>query len=60
MTRRGSKNYTETVHIVTTDEACIISTAQQAKPKVSGQNDPALAQAIIDTSFVEIHSSFII
>jgi hypothetical protein len=25
---------------------------------VSGQKDPALAQAIIETSFVEIHSSF--
>ena len=39
--------------------ACIISTAQHAKPKVKGQKDPALAQAIIETSFVEIHSSFI-
>jgi hypothetical protein len=25
---------------------------------VSGQKEPALAQAIIETSFVEIHSSF--
>jgi hypothetical protein len=38
--------------------ACIISTAQQAKPKVRGQSDPALAQAIIETNFVEIHSIF--
>jgi hypothetical protein len=40
--------------------ACIISTAQQASPKVKGQRDPALAQEIIDNNFVEIHSSFII
>lgn len=32
-----SKSYLLTV-------ACIISTAQQAKPKVKGQNDPCLAQ----------------
>ena len=38
--------------------ACIISTAQQAKPKVKGQSDPALAHAIIDTNLVDIHSSF--
>jgi hypothetical protein len=38
---------------------CIISTAQQANPKVKGHKDPARAQAIIDKSFVEIHSSFI-
>jgi len=38
--------------------ACIISTAQHAKPKVNGHKDPALAQAIIDTSLEEIHSSF--
>ena len=38
--------------------ACIISTAQQAKPKVSGHKDPALAQAIIEINFVEIHSIF--
>ena len=38
--------------------ACIISTAQQAKPKVNGQSDPALAHAIIDTNLVDIHSSF--
>lgn len=41
-------------------EACIISTAQQAKPKVNGQKEPDLAHAIIETSFVEIHSSFIL
>ena len=39
--------------------ACIISTAQQARPKVKGHKDPARAHAIIDISFVEIHSSFI-
>jgi hypothetical protein len=39
--------------------ACIISTAQQASPKVNGQRDPARAQAIIEINFVEIHSSFI-
>ena len=38
--------------------ACIISTAQQANPKVKGHNDPALAHAIIETNFVDIHSSF--
>jgi len=39
--------------------ACIISTAQQAKPKVKGQSEPDLAHAITEISFVEIHSSFI-
>ena len=39
--------------------ACIISTAQQANPKVKGQNEPERAQAIIEISLVEIHSSFI-
>jgi hypothetical protein len=39
--------------------ACIISTAQHANPKVKGHKEPARAQAIIDTNFVEIHSSFI-
>lgn len=38
--------------------ACIISTAQQAKPKVNGHSEPALAQLIkvkvLDTS----HSTF--
>ncbi len=28
--------------------ACIISTAQQANPKVKGQKDPCLAQEIIE------------
>jgi hypothetical protein len=37
---------------------CIISTAQQAKPKVRGHKDPERAQAIIEINFVEIHSSF--
>jgi hypothetical protein len=39
--------------------ACIISTAQQANPKVKGQRDPERAHAIMDINFVEIHSSFI-
>ena len=39
--------------------ACIISTAQQASPKVRGQREPALAQEIIDINLAEIHSSFI-
>jgi hypothetical protein len=39
--------------------ACIISTAQHARPKVRGQSEPARAQAIIAVSFVDIHSSFI-
>ena len=39
--------------------ACIISTAQQAKPKVRGHIDPALAQEIIETNLEDIHSSFI-
>ena len=33
---------------------------EQARPKVKGQREPARAQAIIDKSLVEIHSSFII
>ena len=40
--------------------ACIISTAQQARPKVKGHKEPALAQEISDINFEEIHSSFII
>lgn len=40
--------------------ACIISTAQQAKPNVNGQKEPARAQDIIEINFDEIHSSFII
>jgi hypothetical protein len=39
--------------------ACIISTAQQANPKVKGHKEPERAQAIIEINFVEIHSSFI-
>lgn len=39
--------------------ACIISTAQQAKPKVRGHKDPALAQFIRDKTLEEIHSTFI-
>jgi len=39
--------------------ACIISTAQQAKPKVKGHKDPARAQEITEISLVDIHSSFI-
>jgi hypothetical protein len=39
--------------------ACIISTAQQANPKVSGHKDPARAQETIELNLVEIHSSFI-
>ena len=39
--------------------ACIISTAQQASPKVNGHKEPARAQEIIEINFVEIHSSFI-
>jgi len=39
--------------------ACIISTAQQAKPNVNGHNEPALAQPIKDTIFDDTHSNFI-
>lgn len=39
--------------------ACIISTAQHANPKVSGQRDPALAQPINDVILEESHSNFI-
>lgn len=38
--------------------ACIISTAQHANPKVKGQRDPDLAQAIIEVVLEDIHSSF--
>jgi len=38
--------------------ACIISTAQQANPKVKGQRDPDRAQAIIEVDLEDIHSSF--
>lgn len=40
--------------------ACIISTAQQASPNVSGHNDPARAQFIKDKILEDIHSTFII
>jgi hypothetical protein len=39
--------------------ACIISTAQQANPKVSGHKEPALAQDITEINLVDTHSSFI-
>jgi hypothetical protein len=39
--------------------ACIISTAQQANPKVKGHKEPDLAHEIIEINFVDIHSSFI-
>ena len=39
--------------------ACIISTAQQAKPNVSGQSDPALAQLTSDKILEVSHSTFI-
>ena len=38
--------------------AWIISTAQQASPKVKGHNDPARAHDIIEKILDEIHSSF--
>lgn len=40
-----SKSYLATVE-------CIISTAQQANPKVKGQSDPCLAQDIIELTGV--------
>jgi len=40
--------------------ACIISTAQQARPKVRGHNDPARAQVIKDKTREDSHSNFII
>jgi len=39
--------------------ACIISTAQQANPKVKGHREPERAHAMIEINLVEIHSSFI-
>jgi hypothetical protein len=39
--------------------ACIISTAQQARPKVIGQREPARAQDITERTLVDTHSSFI-
>jgi len=40
--------------------ACIISTAQQAKPKVRGHNEPERAQEIVEINLVESHSSFVV
>jgi len=37
--------------------ACIISTAQQARPKVKGQRDPARAQFISDKTLDVSHST---
>tara|TARA_B100000780_G_C21005391_1_gene402404 strand:- start:94 stop:297 length:204 start_codon:yes stop_codon:yes gene_type:complete len=39
--------------------ACIISTAQQAKPKVKGHKEPALAHVISDKTLEDNHSNFI-
>ena len=39
--------------------ACIISTAQHAKPKVNGHKDPALAQDTKDSTLDVNHSTFI-
>ena len=39
--------------------ACIISTAQQANPKVKGHNEPALAHVINDKTLEDNHSNFI-
>jgi hypothetical protein len=39
--------------------ACIISTAQQARPKVKGHSDPALAQETKDNTLDVNHSTFI-
>lgn len=39
--------------------ACIISTAQQARPKVKGHNDPALDQLISVSVLDESHSNII-
>jgi hypothetical protein len=39
--------------------AWIISTAQQARPKVKGHNDPALAQLTTESIREESHSNFI-
>jgi hypothetical protein len=40
--------------------ACIISTAQHAKPNVKGHKDPALAHVIKDKTLEDNHSNFII
>jgi hypothetical protein len=39
--------------------ACIISTAQQAKPKVKGHKEPARAHVISDKTREDNHSNFI-
>lgn len=39
--------------------ACIISTAQQARPNVKGHRDPARAQVISDSTLDDNHSNFI-
>lgn len=39
--------------------ACIISTAQQAKPKVKGHKEPARAQPNNEIIFDDNHSNFI-
>lgn len=39
--------------------ACIISTAQQAKPNVRGHNEPARAQLNNDKTLEDSHSNFI-
>ncbi len=39
--------------------ACIISTAQQARPKVSGHREPARAQFISDKTLEVSHSTLI-
>ena len=46
-----SKSYLLTV-------ACIISTAQHAKPNVSGQKEPCLAHEIKELAGVTIYSTF--
>ena len=40
--------------------ACIISTAQQASPKVNGHSEPARAQEITENNLVDTHSSFML
>ena len=39
--------------------ACIISTAQHAKPNVNGQSEPARAHPINDKTLDDSHSNFI-
>jgi hypothetical protein len=39
--------------------ACIISTAQQARPKVNGHREPARAHPIKDKTLDDNHSNFI-